>query len=124
MNPVIKLEGIRCYAYHGCLEEEARVGGEYIVDVMIEADVITSCLNDRLEDTVDYVEVFGIVKKQMAERSSLIENAAMRILRALRDRFRVANEIQVTVTKLNPPVNGDLPRTSVTISTKALEALQ
>jgi 7,8-dihydroneopterin aldolase/epimerase/oxygenase len=119
-RPVIKVDDIRCYAYHGCMEEEARIGGEFMVHVELEADIIPACLNDRLEDTIDYVEVYNIVKPKMQIRSRLIENVAWRILKALEERFRIAENIQVTVVKFNPPVNGDTGATSVKISTKDL----
>lgn len=34
----ITVEGIQLRAYHGCMEEEAKVGSNYIVDVVVEAD--------------------------------------------------------------------------------------
>ena len=54
---VITVSGIRVYAFHGCLEEEAKIGSDYIVDVEIVADLSKSSLSDDLNDTVDYVLV-------------------------------------------------------------------
>ena len=34
MKNHINIEGIKLYGFHGCLEEEGRVGGEYIVEVL------------------------------------------------------------------------------------------
>ena len=31
----IYVENIRCYSYHGCLEEETVIGGNYVVDVVV-----------------------------------------------------------------------------------------
>ncbi len=39
MLTTISIEGIECYAFHGCLDEEARIGGRYLVDVHIDKDV-------------------------------------------------------------------------------------
>ena len=33
---IININGIKVYAYHGCMEEEAIIGGNYIVDVKIK----------------------------------------------------------------------------------------
>lgn len=33
---LIEVNGIRVFAYHGCLDEEARIGGHYLVDVHVE----------------------------------------------------------------------------------------
>ena len=34
----IEVNGIRLYAYHGCLKEEGVIGGHYVVDVTIDTD--------------------------------------------------------------------------------------
>ncbi|MFM1893557.1 MAG: Dihydroneopterin aldolase, partial [Bacteroidota bacterium] len=36
------------------MEEEARIGGHYLVDVDIKTDFTQAALNDSLSDTVDY----------------------------------------------------------------------
>ena len=36
---LIEVNGIRVYAYHGCLTEEGRIGGHYSVDVSIDGDL-------------------------------------------------------------------------------------
>lgn len=36
---LIEVNGIRVFAYHGCLDEEARIGGHYLVDVHVEGSL-------------------------------------------------------------------------------------
>ena len=57
----IKVENIKVYAFHGCLEEEARIGSEYSLDVTVTADLSKSANTDDLKDTVDYVLLNAIV---------------------------------------------------------------
>ena len=76
----ISVEGIECYAYHGCMEEEGIIGGNYTVDVYIWADVSKSFKTDSLDDTIDYAMIHDLVRKEMAIRSKLIEHVANRIL--------------------------------------------
>lgn len=109
----ILIEGIKLYAYHGCLKEEAIIGGNYIVDVIIEADLGRPSSSDKLKDTIDYVTVFEIVKGEMAIRSKLIEHVAKRISDKLKKKFPKAESIQVKVTKLNPPIPGEVEKVSV-----------
>ena len=45
-NNVVQVHGIRTYSYHGCLEEEKVIGGNYIVDI----DVFVT-LDQPLETT-------------------------------------------------------------------------
>lgn len=110
---IIKIEDIRLRGFHGCLPEEARIGGKYLVDVTIDTDLSKPSVSDHLADTVDYVKVYEIVKAEMAQRSKLIEHAAKRILEHLRTEFSMVKSIEVKVTKLNPPINGDVEKVSV-----------
>ena len=35
---VVQVHGVRTYSYHGCLEEEKVIGGNYIVDIDVFCD--------------------------------------------------------------------------------------
>jgi dihydroneopterin aldolase len=111
----ILIEGIKVYAYHGCLKEEALIGGNYVVDVTIEADLSKPSKTDKLNDTIDYVTVSEIVQKEMAVRSKLIEHVAKRISDKLKNKFPKAGSIEVKLTKLNPPIPGEVEKVTVII---------
>ena len=65
----IKLQNIRTFSFHGCLEEEAKIGSDYRVDLEIKSDLRKSSVTDELKDTVDYVLLNKIVVEEMAIRS-------------------------------------------------------
>jgi dihydroneopterin aldolase len=90
------------------LEEEARIGSQYRVNVEVNGDLERSEHSDDLADTVDYGRVTAIVKEQMAQRSKLIEHVARRILDALKAAWSGPFRFKVTVVKERPPVNGDV----------------
>ena len=113
---IINVTGIKLYAYHGCLEEEAVIGANYVVDVRIETDFNDAQRSDDLSKTVDYVVVFNIVKSEMAIRSKLIEHVAGRIAHKLIRQLPEIEKADVSVTKLNPPMNGDVREVSVVVS--------
>lgn len=110
---LIAVEGIKLFAYHGCLQEEGIIGGHYIVDVYIKTNLKKAAASDFLSDTVDYVTVYRVVKEQMQIRSNLIEHVAKRILTSLRAELNEVEKLEVRVTKLSPPMNGDVERVSV-----------
>jgi 7,8-dihydroneopterin aldolase/epimerase/oxygenase len=112
----IKVSGIKLYAYHGCLEEEAQIGCHYIVDVDIETDFSEAAAKDDLNKTVDYVIVYNIVKQEMEIRSRLIEHVTKRIADSLLKSITQIKNVDVTVKKLNPPVNGEIEYASVTFT--------
>ena len=70
----IHVENIRTRSYHGCLDEEAVIGGDYRTDVWIMLKDGYSIKNDELNQTVDYGEVSEIVFSEMKKRSKLIES--------------------------------------------------
>jgi 7,8-dihydroneopterin aldolase/epimerase/oxygenase len=113
---IIHVNGIRVYAYHGCLPEEGQIGGEYVVDVAITGDFSAAEISDELSDTVDYCVVFETVKREMAIRSKLIEHVAHRILLGLRKEYPGVAKFDVSVTKINPPMNGPVDKVSVVVS--------
>ena len=113
---VITVNNIKLYSYHGCLEEEALIGGNYIVDVEIFTDYSLAAQNDDLSATVDYCDVYQIVKREMKIRSKLIEHAAERIANSLKKEISGINNVNVRLTKIAPPVNGDVGSVSVVIS--------
>ncbi len=116
MTNAIHIEGIKVYAYHGCLEEEAKIGGNYIVDVFMQTDFTRAARTDDLGQTIDYCEVYELVKSEMAIRSKLIEQVGQRIYDNMWLRFPELTWLKVKVTKLLPPMNGDVERVSIEIS--------
>ena len=111
----INIEGIKLYAYHGCLEEEARIGGNYIVDVYMTTDFSEAAKSDDLKQTIDYCAVYEIVKAEMAIRSRLIEQVCRRISDRIKKDLKGVKTLRVKVTKLSPPMNGDVEKVSVEI---------
>jgi 7,8-dihydroneopterin aldolase/epimerase/oxygenase len=121
MSHIVSVEGIECFAFHGCLPEEAIIGCKYGVDVHVCCDVSTSFRTDNLNDTVDYVMINQVVKEQMAIRSNLIEHVAARILTSLKEKIPDFEEIEVSVTKYNPPVNGNILKTTFRVIHKKMK---
>ncbi|WP_439129735.1 dihydroneopterin aldolase [Polaribacter sp.] len=115
---IIKVNNIKLYAYHGCLDEEAKIGSEYKVDVAVKADLKKSAKTDELADTVDYVLLNHIVKEEMAIRSKLLEEVAQRILNRFFKEIRMLRKATVSVAKINPPIGGNVEEVAVILSKK------
>lgn len=105
---IIRVNNIRLFTNHGCLEEEAKIGSEYKVDIEVKADLSTSAQTDVLTDTVDYVHLNQIVKEEMAIRSKLLEHVAQRILNRIFKEISLVEEAEVSVAKINPPIGGNV----------------
>jgi dihydroneopterin aldolase len=109
----VQVNNIRLYAFHGCLEEEAAIGSWYRVDVEVEGDLTKSSTTDELNDTIDYVHLNSIVKEEMEKRSKLLECVAQRILDRFFDEISILEKAQVGVTKINPPIGGNVEEVTV-----------
>jgi dihydroneopterin aldolase len=110
---IIKLKNIRTYSYHGCLIEEGKIGSDYAVDLEVKTDLRKSSISDNLEDTVDYVLLNRIVEEEMAIRSNLLEHVAHRIIKRIFDEVAAISRITLAVSKLNPPIGGDVEAVTI-----------
>ncbi len=109
----IYLKNIRLYAFHGCMDEEEKIGSDYVVNLVIDADLNLSSQSDNLKDTVDYVSLHGIVKEEMSIRSKLLEKVADRILKRILKDHRQVILVKVKVAKINPPIGGNVDEVAV-----------
>ncbi|MCF2874944.1 MULTISPECIES: dihydroneopterin aldolase [unclassified Tenacibaculum] len=105
---IIRVNDIRLFTNHGCLDEEGKIGSEYRVDVEVKADLQKSAKTDELVDTVDYVHLNHIVKEEMAIRSKLLEHVAQRIIDRIFREIQLVEEAEVSVSKINPPIGGNV----------------
>ena len=115
MRNTVNVEGIEVFAYHGCMEEEERLGGKFVVDISIDTDFRKSGASDELEDTIDYVVVRKIAVEEMEIRSKLIEHVGYRIVNRLKATFPAAKTVRVTVRKLAAPIQGLVKEVSICI---------
>lgn len=114
----IQVNNIKLYAYHGCLDEEAKIGSEYKVNVEVKAALKKSAISDDLIDTVDYVHLNYIVKTEMAVRSKLLEHVAKRIIDRIFKELQTVKKAKVGVAKINPPIGGNVEEVVIILSKK------
>jgi dihydroneopterin aldolase len=115
---IIKVENVRVFAYHGCLKEETMIGSDYRVDLTVKANLQTSSKTDKLSDTVDYVFLNHVIKEEMALPSHLLETVAKRILTRIFNEDTKVTRATVSVSKLNPPIGGDVARVTIKMTEK------
>lgn len=111
----IYLNDIRFYAYHGVMEQERQVGGEYLVSLAIETDLSEAVHTDDLADTVNYAALYALIEREMSVPSKLLEHVAGRIGQRSLEEFDKIATLTVRVTKQNPPIGADCKGASVEI---------
>jgi dihydroneopterin aldolase len=114
----IYLKNVRCYCFHGCLKEESIIGSEYLVNLWAKGALGKASLTDKIDDAIDYVFLNKVIVEEMSIPSKLLETVAERILnRALNEDNRI-QKITVSVSKICPPINGDVESVAVKLSKK------
>lgn len=110
---IIKLNNIRTFSFHGCMDEEAKIGSDYRIDVVAKGDFTKAAVTDELEYAIDYVHLNKIVKEEMDKRAKLLETVCQRIIDRVFVEIRMVNEVKVSVSKINPPIGGDVEYVTV-----------
>ena len=112
---IIEIEGMEFYAFHGHFEVEKVAGNRFLVNLKIETDLGKAGQSDRLEDTLDYQKAYLAVKEEMAISSDLLEHVCQRIIRRIKTEFPEAQKVSVKVSKMNPPMGGQIEKVSLTM---------
>ncbi len=92
------------------------IGSDYRVDLEITADLSQPAASDQLSETVDYVHLNNIIKEEMTVRSNLLEHVAKRIIDRIFEEIIEVTQVEVEVSKINPPIGGDVESVSVKLA--------
>ena len=103
----IFIDALRLHAFHGVMEQERRVGGDFLVFLRVHYYIDKAMESDDVSDTVNYAELYELVRKEMAQPSNLLEHVAGRIARSVFQHFPQATAIDLRITKQNPPMGAD-----------------
>ena len=117
----VHIDGIRLHARHGVLPQEQLTGNDYIINVRASYDISRAMQTDDVADTLNYAEVYNIIKEEMSIPSKLIEHVAGRIADRLMDSYSQINSVMLRITKCNPPMGADCNGAGVEILVKRTE---
>lgn len=70
---------------------------------------------DELKNTINYVEVFEIVKQRMKIPTPLLEKLAEGIIRKLKHQYPFATEVIISIYKLEAPIENIQGKIGVTM---------
>jgi dihydroneopterin aldolase len=109
----ILIEGMEFFAYHGFYPEENRIGCKYTIDLRLTLPLDEPGTTDNLIHTINYEEVFILVRREMEIESKLIEHVAQRIMSALWAKYPQLQHIDLNLYKYNPPLGGQVHRVGI-----------
>lgn len=91
-------------SFHGIHEEERILGNEY--EVNMDIDFHEEEKIEKLEQTLNYVTVYELIKERMAVPTPLLETLAADISEAVRQLDDRITKTTISITKLHPPIEG------------------
>jgi len=117
MNIILK--DIRLFGYHGVHPLENTCGTAFIVNIVIGMENKQPI--KKLTDTIDYAEVYNIMKEVFAIPEQLLEVLIEKIFIAIAERFPLADEIDISIHKANPPIEGFIGQVGVHLKKRTSE---
>ncbi|KAK9691458.1 hypothetical protein RND81_09G198000 [Saponaria officinalis] len=118
------LSGLTFYGFHGVKPEERTLGQRFVVDVDAWSDLQLPGISDRVADTIDYTQIFSIVKEVVeGPPHNLLESIAHHIASKTLAKFVQVSAVRVKVKKPHVPVHGQMDYLGIEIfRTRRVEA--
>lgn len=112
---VLEIRGIRGYGRHGVFDAERALGQHFSVDIRMELDTRPAATSGRLDDTVDYAKVAGLVHQAIeTDPVDLIETVAERIAEQCLA-FGQVTGVAVTIHKPSAPITVPFDDVALTV---------
>ena len=99
----IELKDIRLQAHHGFYQDESKTGNVYHIDLCVkyrEGDTQFK----TLEDTIDYVALYDIIRQRMQSRTTLLEKLCDGIIKQIKIQYPFIAEAEISVYKIQAPI--------------------
>lgn len=113
----VHLKDLRFFAHHGVFDGEPVAGSEFEVQLQVSYDE-KKITFDNLNNVLNYVELYQIVKKRMAMPTPLIEEIAESIIRKIQHEYSFVKEVSISIFKLQPPIGNFQGKVGVTLQKK------
>ncbi len=111
----ITLENMNFFAHIGVGEDERKAGEPITVCAKITAEVRQEAfVNDDFTASPDYSEVYRRIAQTVRQPVKLLERLACKIGEGILGMQGISG-VEVSVTKVNPPVGGDGMNATVTV---------
>jgi dihydroneopterin aldolase len=108
----IHLNKLTFFSHHGVHNEETIVGTGFEINVAISFEETQKIVS--LDQTINYVTVYHIIKDHMKKPSLLLETVAMQVAEDIHKIDRRIRTINISISKLNPPINNFTGNVGVT----------
>ena len=110
----IELKDVRLQAHHGLYKGESKTGNIYHIDLCVKFDEGNTGF-DKLPDTINYVELYEIVKQRMQEPAHLLEKLCDGIIQQVKLQYPFIVEVRISMYKIHAPIENFEGKVGVTL---------
>ena len=110
----IELKDVQIQAFHGLYPGESKIGNSYQINLAVsfqEGNVTF----DKLDDTINYVELYEIVRQRMQNPTHLLEKLCNEIIDDISRKYPMISEVTISLYKLHAPIENFEGRVGVTL---------
>ena len=100
----IAVTNLHFFAHHGLYEEELLTGNEFVVNVYVSYEPAVNLIT-HLRDTINYAELYALIREEMQKNRKLLETLAMELAELIHQRFPAVLKADIEITKLKAPIN-------------------
>ena len=112
----IRLEEMDFLAFHGYYEEERKIGNRYTVTLEVETNFRQAAMNDDLQSTINYEDLYKIVQSVMGAPSKLLEHIGQQVIEKVRLKYGIETKVEISISKHNPPIGGVCAKSTVVMT--------
>ncbi|MFL9484145.1 dihydroneopterin aldolase [Chitinophagaceae bacterium LWZ2-11] len=112
----IHLNHVKFFAYHGLYETEKITGNEFELNAIIHYHPQVAVIK-HIHETINYAEVYELIKHRMEDATPLLETVVMEIAKEILARFEQAEHVFVSLAKLKPPIDNFEGSVAVSVET-------
>lgn len=99
----VQLKEVRFFAHHGIYKEELKTGNEFEINLIVYHKPRGKKIKS-IRQTINYVSLYELVKEEMQDPRQLLETLAIEITDKIKATFLRVKEVQITITKVHPPI--------------------
>jgi dihydroneopterin aldolase len=99
----IELKQLRFLAYHGLYATERKTGNEFEINLSVSYQPISGTITG-IADTVNYAELYKLLKTEMQKPRHLLETLVMELADIIHVSFPRIKKIEISITKLHVPI--------------------
>ena len=113
----IELMDIRMHAFHGIFEGEEKTGSDYLINLQVKYDESSRDFDD-ISNTINYADLYEIIRQRMLIPTGLVEKVCEGIIRRIRHQYSYVSEVNLSIYKLQAPIENLQGRVGVTMNKK------